>query len=319
MSKLRRSCGVIIILICLLAVGSGHSAQAQVSPSFKYFPDTGHTVSGEMWGYYQSVPNASLVFGSPITEQFNEADGLSVQYFQRARLEFHPENPTGERVIISALGPPVYAHTPVHGGVSAAPIGCRFYAETGFSLCYDFLKFFDKNGGEAIFGKPISSFVFYNDRIVQYFEGARFDWYPEYPEGQKVVLAQLGRIYFDLANEDPNRLRPLQADNTPNEVTAIRAHAFTWKALTQASDEQAVYVVVQDQTLKPVSGATTVITISWAQGGQQSIAVSSNASGVVILPLQVKGQERGSVILVQAEVLYQGMSAKTTTSFRIWQ
>lgn len=320
-NKLCRLCGAIFIVCCLLAAGSSTRVEAQRGQSWQYFPDTGHNISGEFWAYYQSIPNAAFVFGSPITEQFTDTQtGRLIQYFQRTRFELHPENPTAQRVVRSALGPYVYQHTPPRGSVNNInPIGCRYYQETGFSLCYAFLEFFDQNGGEIIFGKPISPTVFYNDRIVQYFERGRFDWYPEFPEGQKVALAQLGRIYFDLVPEDANRLQPAKAENAPGDVWAIHARVFTWKALTQINDQQAVYVVVQDQTLNPVAGATTVVTITWAQGGQQSIAQTTNANGVVILPFPVQEQTHGSLILIETEVLYMGLSDKAITSFRVWQ
>jgi len=321
--KVRKICrlgGIILIVFCLLAAGSGNSVQAQGSQTWQYFPDTGHNISGEFWNYYQSVPNASLVFGSPITEQFTDPrTGRLIQYFQRALFEFFPENQSDQRVVLAALGVTVYQHTPQTASIDHNSIGCRYFQETGFSLCYAFLEFFDRNGGDTTFGKPISPFVFYNNRIVQYFERARFEWYPEYPEGQKVVLAQLGRITFDLVPEDANRLQSVKAENAPGDIRAIHTRVFPWKAVTLANDQQMIYVVVQDQILNPVVGATTVVTLTWSQGERQSFAQSTNSSGVVILPVQVKDQAQGSLITVDTEVMYMGLSSHTTTSFRIWQ
>jgi acyl-CoA thioesterase FadM len=320
-SKFVRLLGILIITITLLAVNGGAVA-AQEGSSTQYFADTGHNVSGDFWVYYQSVPNAALVFGSPITEAFTDTrTGRLVQYFQRARFEFFPENPIGQRVVPSSLGEYVYQRTPAGTTLNFfAPIGCRFYPETGFSICYAFLEFFDKNGGEAVFGKPKSPFVFYNGRIVQYFERARFDWYPEYPEGQKVVLAELGRIYFDLVPEDANLLQAVKAgDNIPGNVLQLNTRAFTWKAVAQSTDQQAVYAVVQDQTLRPVPGATVIVTTFWPVGGTQRDARTTNEYGVAILPLSVQEQPYGSVVTIQVEVLYQGLSSRTVTSFRIWQ
>jgi len=322
--KVRKICrlgGIILIVFCLLAAGSGNSVQAQGSQTWQYFPDTGHNISGEFWNYYQSVPNASLVFGSPITEQFTDPrTGRLIQYFQRALFEFFPENQPGQHVVPAALGVTVYGHTPQNASVAPDPtVGCGYYKDTGFPLCYAFLEFFEKNGGEATFGKPISPFIFHNDRIVQYFERARFEWYPEYQEGQKVVLAQVGRITFDLIREDANRLQPVKAENAPGDIKSIHTRAFTWKAMTLANDQQMIYVVVQDQIRNPVAGATTVVTVTWSQGDRQSFAQSTNASGVVILSVPVKEQTHGSLIMVDTQVMYMGLSSNTSTSFRIWQ
>ena len=317
----KRLAGVVFIVVCLLASGNSARVGAQAGESWHYFPDTGHTLGGDFWRYYQSIPNAAVVFGSPITEQFSDTNsGREIQYLQRARFEFYPENAANEQVVVSDLGSLVFQHVPPSGEMNNSnPIGCRFYAETGFSLCYTFLEFFDQNGGEAIFGKPISSFVSSNDRIVQYFERARFDWYPEYPEGQKVVLAQVGRMAFDLVPEDANRLNPVKSDNELGNLRSIQVHTFAWKTLTQTNDDQVLFVVVQDQTFNPVVGATTVVSVTWADGQQEKLSRSTNANGVVILPLAVREQTHGSLIMIDTEVMIMGLTARNSTSFRIWQ
>jgi hypothetical protein len=318
-NKFTRLFGAIFVLVSLIsAMGWQVSAQGVSS---QYFADTGHNVSGDFWFFYQGVPNAQFVFGSPITEQFTDStSGRLIQYFQRARFEYFPERAAGQRVQVATLGEYVYQRVPSEGEVNIfTPIGCRYFAETGFSTCYAFLEFFDKNGGEAIFGKPKSSFVFYNGRIAQYFERARFEWYPEYPDGQRVVLAELGRIYFDLIGENPNLLQPVKADAFPGSVTKIYARAFTWKAVTRLDDTQTVYVIVQDQTLAPISGATAIVTISWPNGGTLSLAQTTNDYGVVTVSFPVQGQPHGSLISIKVEVLYQGWDSETVTSFRVWQ
>jgi acyl-CoA thioesterase FadM len=327
-SKLARFLGPLFIVFSLLVVNGGPVA-AQGGSASNYFADTGHNVTDAFWVYYQSIPNASWVFGSPITEAFSDMQtGRLIQYFQRARFEYFPDNPYGQQVRLSPLGEYVYQRTLSGTKLDFFPtIGCRYYTDTNFYICYDFLEFFDKNGGEAVFGKPKSGFEFYNGRIVQYFECARFEWYPEFPAGQKVVLAELGRVYFDMVSEDANLLQPVKpADTTTNSgfvsVMALYTKAFTWKAVTQLNDQQSVYVVVQDQTLRPVQGATAIVTIFWPVGGNQSFAQAqtTNEYGVVIVPFQVQGQPYGSIVTIQVEVLYQGLPpSKTITSFRIWQ
>jgi|GEM_PF-978850 len=61
-----------------------------------YFPETGHTLSGPFQDYYRKNGALSM-FGFPISEPFrgtNPTDGREYvqQYFQRARLEWHPEH-----------------------------------------------------------------------------------------------------------------------------------------------------------------------------------------------------------------------------------
>ncbi|MFP4343851.1 MAG: hypothetical protein ACLFU8_04060 [Anaerolineales bacterium] len=55
-----------------------------------YFPETGHIVSYAFLDYFKQRGGVD-VFGFPITEMHFE-DGHIVQYFQRLKLEWHPED-----------------------------------------------------------------------------------------------------------------------------------------------------------------------------------------------------------------------------------
>ncbi len=69
---------------------------AAANPNVDFYEQTGHTLSGgfrDYWTKYGGV----MSFGYPISEQFKEVsktDGLThtVQYFERVRIEYHPEN-----------------------------------------------------------------------------------------------------------------------------------------------------------------------------------------------------------------------------------
>ncbi len=72
------------------------------NPMQRYFPETGHVVSYAFLQFYDQ--NGGLdIFGYPITEPMVEG-GRIVQYFQRTRMEWHPERPRGDRVVVGALG-----------------------------------------------------------------------------------------------------------------------------------------------------------------------------------------------------------------------
>ncbi len=72
------------------------------NPLRRYFPETGHVVSFAFLTFYDE--NGGLdVFGYPITEPLVE-NGRIVQYFQRARMEWHPERQRDDRVALGALG-----------------------------------------------------------------------------------------------------------------------------------------------------------------------------------------------------------------------
>lgn len=290
----------------------------------RYFPDTRHNVIGEFYAFYQSVPEAELVFGSPITEQFVDRLGLTVQYFQRARFEWRPEMSVGQRVQLTPLGSLLYVPGAPSLNVNVAG-ACRQFA-TGFSVCYDFLTYYDAHGGMARFGNPISAFEFQPDgRIMQYFERARFEWYPERPRGQNVVLSDLGRIYFDRVGEDPVRLLPappaeISGTTAVSSITSLRASAFVWKAVTLPADTQRIYVIVQDQTLTPVAGAQVTVTVNFSYGPARTYSAVTDANGVAVIPdFQFQNQVYGSLIEVNVRAEMGGLVATTTTSFRIWR
>ncbi len=73
-----------------------------------YFAPTGHTLAAEFAAYWQAGGGLP-VYGYPISEPFSEVsptDGRRylVQYFQRNRLEYHPELPAAYRVSLGLLG-----------------------------------------------------------------------------------------------------------------------------------------------------------------------------------------------------------------------
>jgi len=53
-----------------------------------YFPQTGHNLGGGFGAYWKKYGGLAI-FGYPISEEFQE-DGLTVQYFERQRFEWHP-------------------------------------------------------------------------------------------------------------------------------------------------------------------------------------------------------------------------------------
>lgn len=304
----------ILLLLALQLAWSPVRAQAGES---EYFSETGHNISGEFLAFYKSNPDASYLYGHPITEQFTGHDGKSVQYFQRARFEYRADLPEGQRVQLTPLGRETYISTGILNVGNS--FSCRAYAETGFSICFAFLEFFDANGGAAQFGFPISGFEYHEKKIVQYFEKARFEWQPWRPEGFRVVISDLGRAYFEKMGEDPALLAPVSPfNNAPRIITELRVRAFVWKAVTLPTDDQMFFVIVQDQNLQPVSDAACNAAVHWPNGTKDSTVVRSDTNGVGIFSLEFGNQPYGSLVYTDIVCTYNDLSGKTITSFRIW-
>lgn len=82
---------------------SSVAANAQGQPGRLLIPQTGHTLGAPFLAYWK-VNGAIRVFGYPISEVVNE-NGLQVQYFERARMEYHPEKEAlGYGVELGLLG-----------------------------------------------------------------------------------------------------------------------------------------------------------------------------------------------------------------------
>jgi hypothetical protein len=79
------------------------------TPGGAYFAETGHTISGlflEFWVRYGGLQNFGFPLSEPFTER-NAADGKDylVQYFERERMELHPEiADPNYRVLLGLLG-----------------------------------------------------------------------------------------------------------------------------------------------------------------------------------------------------------------------
>jgi hypothetical protein len=313
MKAIRQLVGLSLVLSLLLAHGGPAKAQ---SADVQFFPETGHHVRGDFLRFYKSVSDPGLVFGYPITEQITSRDGKPVQYFQRARFELRTDLPENQRVQLTPVGQ--FLYRPSNQLRLDNTSGCELFP-TGYSVCLAFLDFYKTSGGTAQFGNPISPFEFHENLIVQYFERARFEWRADRPEGQRVVLTDLGRFYFDQLGEDRALLKPVTPlDATINPILAIKAYAFVARPLTRHSGEQTVYVIVQSQTLQAVSNATGKVSVHWPDGRTEEYFFTTNRVGLGTATFNFADQKQGELVTVDIVVVYRGLGSRTRTSFRIW-
>ncbi|NJC97676.1 MAG: hypothetical protein FIB03_15295 [Anaerolineae bacterium] len=308
MKAARRAIAFFIAFVVLLS--SWGNVQAQ-NTGMRYFPETGHNVRGAFLQYYNAAENPLLVYGYPITEQITGRDGKTVQYFQRARFESTPSN----TVQLTPLGRLLYTPTrPLEINTN----GCELYP-TGHHVCFTFLDFYKTNGGPSQFGYPISPFESSEGLIVQYFEGARFEWRANRGMENWVVVSDLGRIYFEQQGEDPAYLKPvLPLDATIKPIIALKVNAFVAKAVTLKSGDQTVYVIVQDQTTQAVSGVSGKALVRFPDGSRSEFSFTTNERGVGQITFNFNEQAPGELIPIEITVNYQGLTGRTTTSIRIW-
>lgn len=183
------------LLLPLLALPTARLAAADDAP--RYYAATGHTLAGQFTAFYDRYGGLP-VFGYPLDEAHSEG-GYLVQYTERERLEYHPENAGGPyAVLLGRLGADLTAGR--HAGAfapDAAPsylTGDSVYVpQTGQHLSGPFLAYWRAQGGVTLFGYPISAETVEGGLRQQWFERARFEWHPDLPPAFQVSLGLLGR------------------------------------------------------------------------------------------------------------------------------
>jgi hypothetical protein len=163
----------------------------------RLFPETGKCVNEPFLSYWNNHGGLAIN-GYPISDEFTETleDGkpYKVQYFERVRMELHPENQPPYDILLGQFGRRIH---PADPPVATKP-GARFFSETGHNVAGSFLSYWTANGGLPQFGYPISEeFVETLEDgkpyTVQYFERARFEHHPENQPPYDVLLGQFGR------------------------------------------------------------------------------------------------------------------------------
>jgi hypothetical protein len=75
---------------------------------------------------------------------------------------------------------------------------------------------------------------------------------------------------------------------------------------------------VQSQTRQAVANANGKATVRFTDGRTQDYFFSTDTSGLGSITFDFADQKQGELIPIDILVTYQGLSATTTTSFRIW-
>lgn len=167
---------LVVIILLFLFWGSTVSAAPPAQSTSRTFPQTGQTVAGEFLTFFDKNGGVAI-FGYPITGEIVEG-GKTVQYFQRARFEWHPTNAPAYRVQLGLVGQELHGEaTPrVQPLASNATLRVRYFNETGHNVTNVFLDFWARSGGLDLFGYPLGE-AFSRDGVTyQWFQRARFEY-----------------------------------------------------------------------------------------------------------------------------------------------
>jgi hypothetical protein len=324
-----------ILAICIL-IGTNfflpYSIHGQ-TPNIRYFPETGHSVQGEFLEFFEAH-GGFAVFGYPLTDEFIQ-DGRRVQYFQKVRLEWHPESSEPYNVQLGLLGDELgYGHPPI-SSAEIPPANHpqrRYYPETGHTVSFAFLTYFDEHGGLDVFGYPITEFLIEGGRIVQYFQRACLEWHPENPRPYKVQLGLLGEIDINkklsegeldpayLDREPAPAIMPTSSPTpTPQpSVTAIDVSASVKYAITGREGYQTVYVYVTDQRGRGLPGAQVSFVAHYTTEDRAFSAPPTDTNGYTHHTFSVGNPLPGYIIVIDVTVTYGNLTATTQASFLPW-
>ncbi|NLE76349.1 MAG: hypothetical protein GX605_06305 [Chloroflexi bacterium] len=233
----------------------------------RHFPETGQVVSDEFLTFWETKGGAA-VFGYPISDRFTRS-GLTVQYFQRARFELHPEQPEPYRVQLGLIGSELYGppDPAVPNWTTPWNPQHRYFAMIGHIVSNAFLQFFQAHGGVDIFGYPLTEAK--NEAgagtLVQWFQRAKMEWKPGNPPGQQVQLAFIGQASYSgsgvgqwepirgfgkVWRDNPTVRDGLGLATAQQTVTWMAEEPFQTGHMLWRQDTRAIYVLKHDGTWK---------------------------------------------------------------------
>jgi hypothetical protein len=175
---------------------------APLSGASRCFAETDQCLRGLFLQYWDSHGGLAQ-FGFPITPELTE-EGRTVQYTERARLEWHPENRgTPSEVLLGRLGADIAdartsaGEAPFQRQPRPASTTGTYFPETGHTLAPQLRGYWESHGGLPVFGYPLSeAFMERNPAdgktyLVQYCERNRLEYHPEYANTPNAVLLGL--------------------------------------------------------------------------------------------------------------------------------
>jgi len=309
-------------LVILIGLFSTHSSLAQEGKG-QYFEETGHYVDGVFLDYFDER-GGLVIFGYPLSNPFID-QGILVQYFQKARMEWHPQNPEPYKVQLGLLGDELNYRQPTIPEPTPQSRRKVYFPETGHTITYAFLDFFKQHGGVDTFGFPITEMHFEEGRVVQYFQRMKLEWSPD-DTVATVQVGDLGEVYINMfkgrmpaeALEPGDELPP----HTPaRNITDIEAVVSLRYWVLGEKREQTVSVLVTDNYDKALPNATVTLYFATAEGDRLSDSdktLVTNEQGFAQATIPVNWEKSGTQIIVHAHVAYEGFTTNAENVFLLW-
>lgn len=329
----------VLIVNLLLFVGMLFSPATSMAetplPYCAYFAETKHNVHGAFLLYYNRRGD---YLGLPLTEAFWEK-GRIVQYFERARLEFVPENPSPHRVEIGMLGLEQYpdkTDPPIRVIPPANDPNFAYFQESGQMTSFAFKDYFDKHGGREVFGYPISWVRYETGKFVQYFQRQLLVWDPLAPESRQVTPTLLGKLALEKNYPADFKWRaPAQNDwcGTPPKIgptpttppfviptPGVNNLALTLQVRvrfrqTGTTGPQYVDVIVEDQAGRRLGDIAAYAVVHLADGRRHLPLLPTNNQGMTTFGFEIGKQPPNCSVLVEVMAFSGPVSATGRDTF----
>ncbi|MCP4541763.1 MAG: hypothetical protein GY832_31925 [Chloroflexi bacterium] len=312
---------LIVVLVMIAIITSnvfGIPSRAQ-NEDCEYFEDVGHYVCDEFLQFFQEHGELEI-FGYPLTEAFYDPNlGLRVQYFQRARMEWHPNNPELYQVQLGLLVDELGYHFPDTDPEKIPLFNThlrRYFPETNHIVSYAFLDYFQDHGGVDIFGYPRSEAFNEGGHQVQYFQRARMEWRPEAQFGLQMHLTNLGEIYVE--SEVP--LEYAARIKVPERILELDVRASVRHVSTGQDGKQTVFIYVTDRQ-NPIKDVEVTITVRYAPGKEHHYECEpTDEHGFSTRSFDIPSRlvSPGQKVVIDVVVTRSGLIGSTQTFFLSW-
>lgn len=273
-------------------------------------PDAGDIslpVAEPFQAFYEEM-GGRAVFGDVLEPAFPAPDdGRLLQYFENLRLEQDPDSST---ISVSALGEAIVPE------LDTLPV-----PENADEIGAAFDVFYAANQGERLFGPAISPVVLEGMRAVQYFRNGRLDWYPELPEGSRVLPGQLGAAHF------ADKMAVVLPDIRDNivvpavNVTAVDVFASVRAPVLYGGEAQTLTIKIINQNGgESVSDLRVEAVMRFGEEEQTLELGITQEDSLLHLPLALEGVPAGMRVEVEVNVFAPGdrRVGSDTVVFQTW-
>ncbi len=318
--------GILGVILSLVVLGlilprpllARYSLEDTPEPERRFFEETGFWVSGDFLEYFDAHGGLEI-FGYPISAPYNE-HGILVQYFQKARIEWHPLNEEPYQVQLGLLGDEL--------GFQSAPdpsralsVGRAYFEQTGHSVTPVFLKYFRSHGGVDLFGYPITGMQVEDQKVVQYFQRLKLIWDPG---TGRVTVDNLGDMYVNAhrGRLPPDVLTPPSARYGGAAPQKLRTMVGLGHAVVGMGESQDVAVVIlDDRNGDPISEAQVKVTFR-SESGQPlpdlARIAPTDSRGRVRFSVPLEGVRSGTWVVLSVEATYGPTADTEKQLFLIW-